>query len=100
MLLVGGATRMPCIGRFLKRLTGLTVRPVVDPEEAVALGAAVSAGILSGAIDQKVCHLHLLILILAYFGAKAYKAPSYYGYPYSLWLPLLTTKAYNLFSEP
>ena len=54
VLLVGGATRMPCIGRFLKRLTGLTVRPVVDPEEAVALGAAVSAGILSGAIDQKV----------------------------------------------
>ena len=55
---MGGATRMPCIGRFLKRLTGLTVRPVVDPEEAVALGAAVSAGILSGAIDQKVNILH------------------------------------------
>ena len=51
---MGGATRMPCIGRFLKRLTGLTVRPVVDPEEAVALGAAVSAGILSGAVEQKV----------------------------------------------
>ena len=54
VLLVGGATRMPCIGRFLKRLTGLTAKPVVDPEQAVALGAAVSAGILSGAVDQKV----------------------------------------------
>ena len=82
VLLVGGATRMPCIGRFLKRLTGLTVRPVVDPEEAVALGAAVSAGILSGAIDQKVNSLHLLILLLTM--ARRCAAPRYHGYSYSL----------------
>ena len=54
VLLVGGATRMPSIGRFIKRLTGLKAKPVVDPEEAVALGAATFAGILAGAIDQKV----------------------------------------------
>ena len=90
VLLVGGATRMPCIGRFLKRLTGLTVRPVVDPEEAVALGAAVSAGILSGAIDQKVSNPHLRIL--TYCGAKVCS-------PSLLWLLLLTMKVYNPFFD-
>ena len=54
VLLVGGATRMPCIGRFIKRMTGLKATPCVDPEEAVALGAAVQAGILEGRIEQKV----------------------------------------------
>ena len=53
VLLVGGATRMPSIGRFIKRMTGLKATPSVDPEEAVALGAAVQAGILDGAIEQK-----------------------------------------------
>jgi len=54
VLLVGGGTRMPSIGRFIKRMTGLTVKPSVNPEEAVALGAAVQAGILDGHIKQKV----------------------------------------------
>ena len=54
VLLVGGATRMPCIGRFLKRVTGLTAKPTVQPDEAVALGAAVQAGVLDGRIKQKV----------------------------------------------
>jgi heat shock protein 1/8 len=54
VLLVGGATRMPSIGRFIKRMTGLTVKPSVHPEEAVALGAAVQAGVLDGTIEQKV----------------------------------------------
>ena len=54
VLLVGGATRMPSIGRFIKRMTGLTVKPTVQPEEAVALGAAVQAGIFDGVVAQKV----------------------------------------------
>jgi molecular chaperone DnaK (HSP70) len=54
VLIVGGATRMPAIGRFLKRVTGLTPKPTVNPEEAVALGAAVQAGILDGRIAQRV----------------------------------------------
>lgn len=48
ILLVGGATRMPCIGRFLRRMTGLKVKPFLQPEQAVALGAAVQAEILGG----------------------------------------------------
>lgn len=53
VLLVGGATRMPSIGRFIKRMTGLPAAPSVQPEEAVALGAAVQAGILDGRVQQK-----------------------------------------------
>eukprot|EP00965_Chrysotila_dentata_P091416 3018316-Pleurochrysis_carterae.AAC.1 len=34
---------MPCIGRFIKRMTGLQAKPSLHPEEAVALGAAVQA---------------------------------------------------------
>ena len=54
VLLVGGASRMPCIGRFLRRMTGLKAKPSVQPEEAVALGAAVLGGVLDGRIQQKV----------------------------------------------
>ena len=54
VLLVGGATRMPSIGRFLKRMTGLSASPSVNPEESVALGAAVQAAILDGTIKQQV----------------------------------------------
>ena len=45
---------MPSIGRFIKRVTGLPAKPTVDPEEAVALGAAVQAGIMDGRIAHKV----------------------------------------------
>ncbi|KAJ1620474.1 hypothetical protein T492DRAFT_383968 [Pavlovales sp. CCMP2436] len=48
VILVGGATRMPCISRLIKRLTGLTPELTVDPETAVAEGAAVQAAILDG----------------------------------------------------
>ncbi|EOD07380.1 hypothetical protein EMIHUDRAFT_249569 [Emiliania huxleyi CCMP1516] len=57
IVLVGGATRMPCIGRFLRRMTGLKVKPSLQPEErgrgaeAVALGAAIQSDILAGGSD-------------------------------------------------
>ena len=45
---------MPCIGRFLRRMTGLKAKPSVQPEEAVALGAAVQSAILAGQVDLEV----------------------------------------------
>lgn len=48
LVLVGGATRMPAIGRLLTALTGCTPQKTVDPDEAVALGCAVHVGILDG----------------------------------------------------
>ena len=48
VVLVGGATRMPTIGRIISSLTGVTPQRTVDPDEAVALGCAVQVGVLDG----------------------------------------------------
>ncbi|CAJ1917020.1 unnamed protein product [Cylindrotheca closterium] len=48
LVLVGGATRMPAIGRLLTALTGCPPVKTVDPDEAVALGCAVHVGVLDG----------------------------------------------------
>lgn len=48
VVLVGGATRMPAIGRLLSALTGVVPQRTVNPDEAVALGCAVQAGVLDG----------------------------------------------------
>ncbi|HVX13793.1 MAG TPA: Hsp70 family protein [Pirellulales bacterium] len=46
VLLVGGATRMPMVGRMLEQLSGKKPDQRVHPDEAVARGAAVYAGYL------------------------------------------------------
>mmetsp|Transcript_14414 Transcript_14414/g.17520 ORF Transcript_14414/g.17520 Transcript_14414/m.17520 type:complete len:687 (+) Transcript_14414:112-2172(+) len=48
VVLVGGATRMPAIGRLLAAVTGVVPQKTVNPDEAVALGCAVQVGILDG----------------------------------------------------
>ena len=48
IVLVGGATRMPCIGRLLTVVTGIVPQKTVNPDEAVALGCAVQVGIYDG----------------------------------------------------
>ena len=48
VVLVGGATRMPAIGRLLAALTGTVPQKTVNPDEAVALGCAVHVGVLDG----------------------------------------------------
>ncbi len=48
VVLVGGATRMPAIGRLLASVTGVVPQKTVNPDEAVALGCAVQVGILDG----------------------------------------------------
>jgi len=47
VLLVGGSTRMPMVKDMLKTLTGKTLSEEVNPDEAVALGAAIQANLLS-----------------------------------------------------
>jgi molecular chaperone DnaK len=44
VLLVGGATRMPMVGRMLEQLSGIKPDQRVHPDEAVARGAAIYAG--------------------------------------------------------
>jgi molecular chaperone DnaK len=46
VLLVGGSTRMPMVPRMLEKLTGLKADHTVNPDEAVARGAAIFAGYL------------------------------------------------------
>jgi molecular chaperone DnaK (HSP70) len=48
VVLVGGATRMPLVRRRVQELFGKTPHSHLNPDEVVALGAAVQADILSG----------------------------------------------------
>jgi len=65
VVLVGGATRMPGIGRLLAAVTGVVPRKTVNPDEAVALGCAVQAGIPDG--DDKLGGLQVIAPIQAAF---------------------------------
>jgi len=51
-LLVGGSTRIPFVQELVEKKFGKTLRKDINPDEAVALGAAIQAGIKSGEIDS------------------------------------------------
>lgn len=48
VILVGGSTRIPAVKRIVQEITNKTPNESVNPDEAVALGAAVQAGIIQG----------------------------------------------------
>jgi molecular chaperone DnaK len=50
VILVGGATRMPMVQELVKSLTGKEPNKSVNPDEVVALGAAIQAGVLAGEV--------------------------------------------------
>jgi molecular chaperone DnaK len=52
VVLVGGSTRIPAIQNLVEELTGKTPNKTVNPDEVVAIGAAVQAGILAGEIKD------------------------------------------------
>ncbi len=52
VLLVGGSTRIPAVQEAIEKLMGKEAYKGINPDECVALGAAVQAGILSGEFDQ------------------------------------------------
>ena len=52
IVLVGGSTRIPAIKQLVELLTGKTVNQSVNPDEVVAIGAAIQAGILAGEIKD------------------------------------------------
>ena len=47
LLLVGGSTRMPQIPALIRNMTGLNPSAEVNPDEAVAMGAAIQAAVLT-----------------------------------------------------
>lgn len=52
VILVGGQTRMPKVQEVVKNLFGKDPRKDVNPDEAVAIGAAIQGGVLSGAVKD------------------------------------------------
>jgi molecular chaperone DnaK len=52
VILVGGQTRMPLVQRTVKDLFGREPRKDVNPDEAVAVGAAIQGGVLSGDVKD------------------------------------------------
>jgi molecular chaperone DnaK len=53
IIMVGGPTRMPVVQKFVEDYIGKQVERGIDPMEAVAKGAAVQAGVLSGDVGGK-----------------------------------------------
>ncbi|MGE5599782.1 MAG: Hsp70 family protein, partial [Bacteroidota bacterium] len=54
VILVGGSTRIPAVKELVRRLTGKEPNQTVNPDEVVALGAAIQAGVLSGEVKDVV----------------------------------------------
>lgn len=54
VLLVGGSTRIPAVQKLLKELTGKEPNKSVNPDEVVAIGAAIQAGVLGGEVSDVV----------------------------------------------
>ncbi|EMA69747.1 molecular chaperone DnaK [Halorubrum aidingense JCM 13560] len=52
VILVGGSTRMPQVQEKVEEVVGQQPKKNVNPDEAVALGAAVQGGVLSGDVDD------------------------------------------------
>ena len=51
VILVGGSTRMPAVQDLVKNMTGKQPNMSVNPDEVVAMGAAVQGGVLSGDVE-------------------------------------------------
>lgn len=54
VILVGGSTRVPAVQKLVRELTGKDPNMGVNPDEVVAVGAAIQAGVLSGEVKDVV----------------------------------------------
>ncbi|MEG5163723.1 molecular chaperone DnaK [Microcoleus sp. AT3-A2] len=52
VVLVGGSTRIPAVQELVKKLLGKDPNQTVNPDEVVAVGAAIQAGVLSGEVKD------------------------------------------------
>merc|ERR1712113_473845 len=68
VILVGGSTRIPAVQQIVRQLSGKDPNMTVNPDEVVAMGAAVQAGVLSGDVSDIV----LLDVTPLSFGVETY----------------------------
>ena len=54
VILVGGSTRIPCVQELVKKELGKEPSKEVNPDEVVAMGAAIQGGVLTGEVDDLV----------------------------------------------
>ncbi len=52
IVMVGGSTRMPAVQELVKRVTGKDPNQTVNPDEVVAVGAAIQGGVLAGDVKD------------------------------------------------
>ncbi len=64
VVLVGGSTRMPAVQELVKKMTGKDPHMGVNPDEVVALGAAIQGGVLSGEGENSILLLDVTPLAL------------------------------------
>jgi molecular chaperone DnaK len=64
IVLIGGPTRMPLVRKFVGSVIGKEAESGVDPMEAVALGAAIQAGIIAGDVSSDIVLLDVTPLTL------------------------------------
>jgi molecular chaperone DnaK len=64
IVMVGGPTRIPLVKKFVSEVVGKEVESGVDPMEAVAMGAAIQAGIIAGDVTSDIVLLDVTPLTL------------------------------------
>ncbi len=64
IILIGGPTRMPIVGEFVRSIMGKEAERGVDPMEAVAIGAAIQGAIIAGDITRDIVLLDVTPLSL------------------------------------
>ena len=64
IVLVGGPTRIPMVKKFVAQVAGRESEAGVDPMEAVAMGAAIQAGIIAGDVQSDIVLLDVTPLTL------------------------------------
>ncbi len=64
IVMVGGPTRIPLVKKFVSEVIGKDVESGVDPMEAVAMGAAIQAGIIAGDVSSDIVLLDVTPLTL------------------------------------
>ena len=52
VILVGGTARVPCVSKTVKTIFGRDPSKGVNPDEAVAIGAAIQGGVLAGNVTD------------------------------------------------